>query len=307
MASTDLIDSYNNTTNNLNQSHNSSYNNSNNRNSSQFLNSDNHSTNTSSSLDATSANAYSTMPKYSALKTSTPQQSSSEIRVKVNIDLSNEPILNKSNNKNDEQLIASTVVYKLMSITDKYRTKDVKRLILQKFFLNPDLCDSYILVQILKPPNGVYNNTYNGSSNLNNNQNSSYNSQPNELVISDNCNVFYACKNMPDMQFVLRRRTSGTGDSGANDSYNQTPNSHLNNTYHYSNAGYKTTSSPSNFFKQNHVNKSATVNKSNFKSYFDQLPPQSPNHQVKQKNHPNSNGNSSSTNNLTHMFKKILS
>lgn len=75
----------------------------------------------------------------------------------------------------------SGVMYKKMSINDKYRTKDVKRLILEKFFLNADTCDKYTLVQILGPNGG-------------------------ELVINDDCNVFYAAKTLPDMHFVLRSK-----------------------------------------------------------------------------------------------------
>lgn len=83
----------------------------------------------------------------------------------------------------DSKELSSGVMYKKMSINDKYRTKDVKRLILEKFFLNPEQADNYTLVQILGPGNG-------------------------ELVINDNCNVFYAAKSVPDMQFVLRSKTA---------------------------------------------------------------------------------------------------
>ena len=108
---------------------------------------------------------------------------STDIRVKVNIELSD---LNK-NLKTNEQI--SSVIYKSLLITDKYRTKDVKRLILEKFFLNQDLCDQFSLVQI-----------------LNNNNKTSSSQTTNELVINDNCNVFYAAKSVPNMQFVLRKR-----------------------------------------------------------------------------------------------------
>lgn len=80
---------------------------------------------------------------------------------------------------------AGTVMYKKMSINDKYRTKDVKRLILEKFFLNPDHAEKYTLIQMLGGGK--------------------------ELVINDNCNVFYAAKDLPDMQFVLRAKNSAMG------------------------------------------------------------------------------------------------
>lgn len=146
--------------------------------------SDNQSTNTSAaSMDA----GY--LPKYGTIG-KPMDSSSSEVRVKVNVE-------------SKEQ---SSVMYKKMSINDKYRTKDVKRLILEKFFLNPDLADKYTLVQILGPGGGGNNG---------------------ELVINDNCNVFYAAKSVPDMQFVLRVKsapnsfgsTMNTAMSGGFDSY----------------------------------------------------------------------------------------
>jgi hypothetical protein len=118
---------------------------------------------------------------------SVQQQGSSEMRVKVRIESDH-----TSNNLN-EQMIASTVVYKQLSISDKYRTKDVKRLILQKFFLSPDLCDKYSLVQVL---NGDSLSSGFGDASMNS-----------ELLISDKDNVFYAAKKVPDMQFVLRSKT----------------------------------------------------------------------------------------------------
>ena len=125
---------------------------------------------------------------------------SSEMRIKVKI----EP--DYSNSLNKEQLIASTVLYKQLSISDKYRTKDVKRLILQKFFLNPDLCDNYYLVQVFNMNNSSITTT--GASTTNHDHN--------ELIINDKDNVFYAAKKVNDMQFVLRPKNNSSNFSHGN-------------------------------------------------------------------------------------------
>jgi len=40
-------------------------------------------------------------------------------------------------------------MYKTIYVKDSDRTKDVKRLILEKFLKNPDTCDNYTLVQVI--------------------------------------------------------------------------------------------------------------------------------------------------------------
>jgi hypothetical protein len=132
------------------------------------------------------------------------------MRIKVKI----EP--DYSNNLNKEQLIASTVLYKQLSISDKYRTKDVKRLILQKFFLNSDLCDNYYLVQVFNMNNSSIATTGAMGNNFNHDQN--------ELIINDKDNVFYAAKKVNDMQFVLRPK----GSSNFNNSASKSSSTKLN-------------------------------------------------------------------------------
>jgi hypothetical protein len=157
-------------------------------------------TSSNSSLDTSNNHLFKANDKYN--------NKSSEIRVKVNIELND---FNNNLKTNDR---ISSVIYKSLLITDKYRTKDVKRLILEKFFLNPNLCDQFVLVQIL------------------NNSNSANSTQTvNELVIKDNCNVFYAVlKSVPNMQFVLRKRHDSVKLNGAlfNDT-NQLTNSSTQN------------------------------------------------------------------------------
>lgn len=212
-------------------------------------NSDNQSTNTSNSIDG-----YSTMPKpaggsklsanasASALPTSS---SSSEMRVKVNIE-SNEI------NTND-----SGVLYKKMFINDKLRTKDVKRLILQKFFLNPDNFDKYTLVQILNPATNTTSPCY-----VNSTSGVDANANPNELIIKDNCNVYYAAKNMPDMQFVLRPT-----NVKHNFSYDQ-----------ISSDASSSNSVPNGYKKNNFMSNLAKMNR-NLNSSYNHLPPHSPSKQ----------------------------
>lgn len=133
-----------------------------------------------------------------------------------------------------------------MSINDKYRTKDVKRLILEKFFLNPDHADKYTLVQILGPTEGG------------------------ELVINDNCNVFYAAKNVSDMQFVLRPKMGTTAASSPfSSSTSATDTSSMNGV---ANGGFYPNSnlqSQAKFTRHSFAN----INHSNT-GYSHQLPPQ---------------------------------
>ena len=100
--------------------------------------------------------------------------------------------------KLDEKLVASTVMYKRIYVKNSDRTKDVKRAILEKFLLNPDTCDKYSLVQV--------------------------NCQK-DFQIDDQCNVYYAAIDVPDMQFVLRQRDT----NGATPNNNNTNNNNVNN------------------------------------------------------------------------------
>ena len=121
---------------------------------------------------------------------STSTSSPASLVVKVKIDCGSE------NLKSDEQIVASTTMYKRIYIKDSDRTRDVKRTILEKFLLDRDTCDKYSLVQVF-------------------NQNSSQK----DLLIGDNCNVFYAARNETDMEFVLRRKLN-TGLSMSNGALN---------------------------------------------------------------------------------------
>lgn len=55
--------------------------------------------------------------------------------------------------KNNERVVANTVIYKKIYIKDSDRTKDVKKAILEKFFLDPETCDKYGLVQVFSQSN----------------------------------------------------------------------------------------------------------------------------------------------------------
>jgi hypothetical protein len=139
---------------------------------------------------------------------------SSEVRVKVNMDSKEH----------------SAVMYKKMSINDKYRTKDVKRLILEKFFLNPDSADKYTLVQILgSGPGGG------------------------ELVINDNCNVFYAAKRLPEMQFVLRSKIGETLSTSLSSSASANENASNGGFYANSNLQHQAKFTRHSFANINHT------------------------------------------------------
>jgi hypothetical protein len=213
---------------------------------------------------------------------------SSEMRVKVNIESSN----GQSN--------SSTVVYKYISITDKHRTKDVKRLILEKFFLNPDLCEKYTLVQILIP-----NHNHNSNSN-----NDHLVSAQNELIINDNCNVFYAAKTMSDMQFLLKSKSSPIYQNGnLNSSHNNLNGNHKNEAPNSSPLLNRQNRSSLRANSQMNLNRYAS-NEASSKSknrYFDELPPQSPSRYQKNtsgQHNPNSKNQTSSS---SSWLKKILS
>jgi hypothetical protein len=94
-------------------------------------------------------------------------------------------------------------MYKTIYVKDSDRTKDVKRLILEKFLKNPDTCDNYTLVQ-------VFNNNENDLNNIQQQQ-----QQQKDFAINDNCNVFYAAKNVSNMQYVcmqLRLKNANKSD-----------------------------------------------------------------------------------------------
>ena len=246
---------------------------------------------------------YLTVPKTD--KSSTTNNSNvSEMRVKVNIELNSYD--NNNNYKNDEQIVASSVVYKQMTITDKYRTKDVKRLILEKFFLNPDLSDKYILVQILNPTSSY--------------SNQSEPSPQNELIIKDNCNVYYAAKNLPSMQFVLRKKPNESNGALNINVTDYSSNYHSNgvgNNKQFHNGkiglspnlahlGPKLSSSSTTLNRKANLQPTLANSNSSSKLAFDQLPPQHPN--LKNKNNHsdmNSHGGTNSSSNW-HLFKKIF-
>lgn len=160
----------------------------------------------------------------------------------------------------------NTVLYKTIYVKDSDRTKDVKRAILEKFLQNPDNCDKYTLVQ-------VFNNSKTSEPN-------SINMQQKELIINDNCNVFYAAKSVPNMQFVLKYREV-TNSWKANSSCSNT--SLLNSAQNISstNSLLSYGSSP-NISRGNKSSKnliSESNKRSNIKNEnFNDLPPQSPNH-----------------------------
>lgn len=205
------------------------------------------------------------------------------MRVKVNVE---------SNNEQSNGNVSSSVVYKYISITDKHRTKDVKRLVLEKFFLNPDLCEKYSLIQILS---------------TNNSSNEHSASSQNELIINDNCNVFYAAKRTSDMQFLLKRKFPTIYQNGnLNSSYNglnsyskhevQTQSPALNNNRKFQ--------SPIRTNSQVNLSRNESSVGGKNGSYFDQLPPQSPSRHQKNNNNSKNSSNSSSS---WQLFKKILS
>jgi hypothetical protein len=252
---------------------------------------------------------------------STTSSAGSPIVAKVNIEISNDLNNNSLNKNDDQQLISSTVVYKRIYIRDCDRTKDIKRTILEKFLYDPDLCDKYMLVQIL-------NATGNGMGALGNLTNHSGSSdslggqQAKELIISDNCNVYYAAKSVPEMQFVLRRRPAiysasngylngmGSSNLGSNNS-NSSNNSPISvkqqkqtngvNSSFTSATSTATTISPVLF----RSNQNSSSNVSNMG--FDLLPPQSPSSSSVGANLNSTNNSSSRQRRNSNFLKKIIS
>lgn len=171
---------------------------------------------------------------------------SSNLVVRVNIE--------SSNNIN-------TVLYKTIYVKDSDRTKDVKRSILEKFLQNPETCDKYTLVQVFNNP---------GSLDSNSNK---------ELVINNNCNVFYAAKSVANMQFVLRYQ-------GANNNNNNNAGliSSASNSNMYSTSGASPTITKGNKVNKNVIqNGSRSVSSNASRHLLNELPPQSPNHQQQNK------------------------
>jgi hypothetical protein len=247
----------------------------------------------SSASNGNKSNTFTTLPKYTKSLTSSivSPSSPSEIRVKVNIE----------SNGN-----GSNIVYKKMSINDKYRTKDVKRLILEKFFLSPDISDKYQLVQILDPQN--YTSSFTSDELF-----EPSHEPTKELVINDNCNVFYAAKNMPDMLFVLRKKDGEMVTSG----YSNNSSSSLG---HPNNSGGG--SPVIGLRNMNRVNSTyASSGGSNYKrtnnpakNIYDQLPPQAPGKAksgslsaASGSNNGSGSGESGSNSKNWKFFKKILS
>ena len=179
---------------------------------------------------------------------------------------------------------------------------------MEKFFLSPDLCDKYILVQIL-------NESWNLSSG--HLEHIAPSSSQNELVINDNCNVFYAAKTKPDcdIQFMLKRKfppnsSNGQLSAGLNSSF-----ANLNPTQRIDNANMShSSSSPMlkdrQFRSSFRTNSQASANRNvaNNAAYFDELPPQSPS-RFQPSNRHNSSNNSRNHNSSSswQLFKKILS
>ncbi|CAF0979697.1 unnamed protein product, partial [Brachionus calyciflorus] len=102
----------------------------------------------------------------------------------------------------------SEILYKKMAINDRDRTNGVKKKILEKFLLNSDNIEDYVLVQIF-------------DNNLNSIQQ--------EIQIDDNINVFYALKCVEDIQLVLRKRNRTNMNSSNDSGYSNNSNrlSHL--------------------------------------------------------------------------------
>ena len=231
------------------------------------------SSNTSNSLDSANVKSAS--------------NSTSEMRVKVNV---------------EEHTVASSVLYKYISITDKSRTKDVKRAILDKFFLNPDAYEKYMLVQIFT------DSKVSG-----------------ELPINDNCNVFYAARNVENMQFLLRQKV-GLGTSTQPQVGSVNGLSSFNSQYNIQNGNVNSVGSPlvktklRSSFKSNSQfamgRHGSCDNGVKNGVYFDDLPPQSPNrynnnsnHQSKHKNGNNeqqANASANSSSSTWQLFKKKI-
>lgn len=210
---------------------------------------------TDSSSIKNSTDGYFTIQKSSKSSISSTNTSPNLV-VKVIIEFTNPD----ENLKIDERLVANTVIYKRIFIKDSDRTKDVKKAILEKFFLDPETCDKYSLVQVFNQTNQK------------------------ELPIGDNCNVYYAAKNVPDMQFVLRRRNNGLNGNANN----------VNNALNDINNGSPPKSSnnfrspvlqQANKLAKNFKNRSKTqqIVQSNGLSnkVFDDLPPHYPNNNNK--------------------------
>ena len=163
-------------------------------------------------------------------------------------------------------------------VKDSDRTKDVKRSILEKFLKNADTCDKYILVQVF-------------GGNSNNNSNSNSDSNQKEFTINDNCNVFYAAKSVPNMQFVLRDKNV------INSLKNNSDASILNNKSYSSSSSHvsspaMTSARANNKYSSNGMRSTSSNsggNKSTTASLFTDLPPQSPNHQHQHQQQSKSN------------------
>lgn len=246
---------------------------------------------TGAGLNTSSLHKYTKSSTASIVSTS---NSPSEMRVKVNIENMNEASGSPLSSG------GTAILYKKMSINDKYRTKDVKRLILDKFFLNPDLSDKYQLVQILDP--SLYQSMDLGEQHVHGSGAS------NELIINDNCNVFYAAKNMPDMLFVLRKKAGGAVHGGMKAYASSLTTSNI-----ATGSGNTSAASLSNFQRGTHrptgsvdvtssLNNNQRYRNGSAKNIYDQLPPQAP---FKARSNGQTDGARSSHN--WKFFKRILS
>ena len=218
---------------------------------------------------------------------STYTTSSQKLLVKVTIDFNtNETAAVSSKNYRNESVIASTTIYKSIYLKDSDRTKDVKQNILNKFHLDNESPDNFQLYQVITGQNELPRD---------------------ELLIKDNCNVFYASKTSTKWQFVLRRRPQnaqlGTGQSMFMNQSNTSLASQ------YDNSGSPTVSQVPRNMSSSQQNSSK----------FSQLPPQSPNHNFshqashaaqRKKHHFGSSPRERDDRDSSggwHLFKKILS
>jgi len=126
--------------------------------------------------------------------------------VKVNIELLN----NSQIIDNSDVSAANNVKYKKISIKDSDRTKEIKRLILSKFQMDIEKADKFHLFQ-------------------------KFSDGQDELLIKDNCNVFYAVKNVDELQFILRERdhnnNNTTGGNFTGNSLTANGNANSNNRF----------------------------------------------------------------------------
>ena len=224
--------------------------------------------------------------------TSTYTTNSQKLLVKVTIDFNTNENATSKNHRN-ESVIASTTMYKSIYLKDSDRTKDVKQNILNKFHLDSESPDNFQLYQVITGQND---------------------SPRDELLIKDNCNVFYASKTSIKMQFVLRRRSQNgaLGSAHSTGMFMNQSNTSLASQYDHHTGSPTISQLPRNMSTTSSQQQTASsANK------FSQLPPQSPNHNFshqsshanRKKHHFGSSPRERDSDNGSgwHLFKKILS